>query len=175
MKKRKIFLSLLAVTATAATLASCKKDEPVEPTNPKVTIDGQGQVIEAENGKIQLPNNPTKEGYTFAGWYTDAACTKEFKNENLTEDLTIYAKWVINQYTVTFKDGEQTLSTSKVDYNNAVELPTLSKEGYTFGGWYTDAALTTQFVTNSIKSDITLYIKWTQDVVYTVTFDEKGG
>ena len=175
MKKRKIFLSLLAVTATAATLASCKKDEPVEPTNPKVTIDGQGQVIEAENGKIQLPNNPTKEGYTFAGWYTDAACTKEFKNENITEDLTIYAKWVINQYTVTFKDGEQTLSTSKVDYNNAVELPTLSKEGYTFGGWYTDAALTTQFVTNSIKSDITLYIKWTQDVVYTVTFDEKGG
>lgn len=51
----------------------------------------------AANGSIAKPADPTREGYTFAGWYTDEACTEEYKFDTaVTADMTLYAKWVKN-------------------------------------------------------------------------------
>ncbi len=45
--------------------------------------------------KVSMPAAPTREGYTFGGWYKDEACTVEFDFENdvITEDIMLYAKW----------------------------------------------------------------------------------
>ena len=62
---------------------------------------GEGSKVDfqttAANGSIAKPADPTREGYTFAGWYTDEACTEEYKfDAAVTADMTLYAKWVKN-------------------------------------------------------------------------------
>jgi len=124
------------------------------------------------------PEDPTKTGYTFAGWYTEDTLTTEFDFETvITADITLYAKWTANDYTVTFDvDGGSNVVALEVEYNTAATAPTApTKAGFTFEGWYTEEALTTEFdFTTVITADITLYAKWALEV-YTVSFDENGG
>ncbi len=59
---------------------------------------GEGSKVDfqttAANGSVTKPADPTREGYTFAGWYTDEACTKAYKfDAAVTADMTLYAKW----------------------------------------------------------------------------------
>lgn len=63
---------------------------------------GEGSKVDfqttAANGPVAKPADPTREGYTFAGWYTDAACTKAYDFATaVTSDLTLYAKWTKNE------------------------------------------------------------------------------
>lgn len=52
----------------------------------------------ASGSAVAKPADPTREGYTFAGWYTDAACTKAYDFATaVTSDLTLYAKWIKNE------------------------------------------------------------------------------
>ena len=52
----------------------------------------------ASGSAVSKPADPTREGYTFAGWYTDAACTKAYDFATaVTSDLTLYAKWTKNE------------------------------------------------------------------------------
>lgn len=52
---------------------------------------------------INLPSNPTKEGYTFVGWYIDSKLQTPYVFGTMpAEDITIYAKWMINSYTITY-------------------------------------------------------------------------
>ena len=62
---------------------------------------GEGSKVDfqttAANGSIAKPADPTREGYTFAGWYTDEACTEAYDfSVAVTADMTLYAKWVKN-------------------------------------------------------------------------------
>ena len=51
----------------------------------------------ASGSTVTKPADPTREGYTFAGWYTDEACTEEYKfDAAVTADMTLYAKWTKN-------------------------------------------------------------------------------
>lgn len=85
MKKRKIFAGLLIASA-ALGLVSCDKkddtptDDTQQTTSYTVTFSGTSIANATTNndGKVAKPTDPTKEGYTFGGWYTDQACTKEF-------------------------------------------------------------------------------------------------
>jgi len=72
----------------------------VEPVLFTITFDSQGGSVVApqtvtEGGLIVKPYTPTRKGYTFAGWYTDKACTKawDFTIDMPTADMTLYAKW----------------------------------------------------------------------------------
>lgn len=63
---------------------------------------GEGSKVDfqttAANGSVTKPADPTREGYTFVGWYTDAACTKAYDFATaVTSDLTLYAKWTKNE------------------------------------------------------------------------------
>ena len=63
---------------------------------------GEGSKVDfqttAANGSVTKPADPTRDGYTFAGWYTDAACTKAYDFATaVTSDLTLYAKWTKNE------------------------------------------------------------------------------
>ena len=63
---------------------------------------GEGSKVDfqttAANGSVAKPADPTREGYTFAGWYTDEACTEAYDfSAAVTADMTLYAKWVKNE------------------------------------------------------------------------------
>lgn len=65
---------------------------------------GEGSKVDfqttAANGSVAKPADPTREGYTFGGWYTDAACTKAYDfSAAVTADMTLYAKWTKNAVT----------------------------------------------------------------------------
>ena len=122
---------------------------------------------------------PLRTGYTFAGWYSDSGLTTVFNlaTTAITSDITLYAKWAINTYTVTFNsNGGSAVGSQSVLYNMNATAPTsTARTGYTFNGWYSDSGLTTVFdFATAITGNITLYAKWTINT-YTVTFNSNGG
>lgn len=108
-----------------------------------VTFDTKdGSSVPEENvlngQKATKPTNPTKTGYTFDGWYTEDTCTNLYDFDTPVKNaLTLYAKWTINQYTITFKPGngdEDTTITQ--NYGTPVTAPANpTRTGYTFAGW----------------------------------------
>ena len=136
-----------------------------------------------------IPTAPTKDGYTFAGWYKDAGLTTPFNfaTETINADITLYAKWTQNaptSYTVTFNtNGGTAINPQTITAGEHVTKPEdPTKDGYTFDGWYKDAEFTTafDFVKETINADTTIYAKWTQNapptpVTYTLTASVDGG
>lgn len=87
------------------------------------------EVMQDFGTAITVPT-PKKVGYTFVGW------DKEIPAEMPAEALTFTAQWTINQYTLTFKNGNEVIKTEKVDYGTAITAPTLSDTvENTFVGW----------------------------------------
>ena len=129
----------------------------------------------ASGGKATKPTNPTRTGYTFAGWLLNAK-TYNF-NSAVTKDITLYAKWTRNTYTVTFDSngGSSVASTIKEHGATIGTLPTPTRTGYTLTGWYT-AKTGGNKISNStiITKNITYYAHWTKKK-YTVTFDANVG
>lgn len=133
-----------------------------------------------EGSEVARPTDPTKSGYTFAGWYSDEACTRAYDfGTKIYQDTTIYAKWTRNivNYTVKFDtDGGGTISSQTVREGQFADEPTApTKSGYTFGGWYQDAELTRRFDFDKtpVTADMTIYAKWLE--IFEITFDAAGG
>ncbi len=146
-------------------------------------VDGGSAVSDqsiAHGGKATMPQvEPTKAGYTFGGWYTDAGYTQTYDfNSNITGNITIYAKWNAQMYTVSFEvDGGSAISNQSVAHGGKATMPQVepTKAGYTFGGWYTDAGHTQVYdFTNVITENTTIYAKWNAQT-YTVSFEVDGG
>ena len=127
-----------------------------------------------------LPADPVKTGYTFTGWYTDAACTQKYTETYVTGDITLYAGWKANTYTVNFNanGGTTTTASKTVTYDSTYgTLPTPTRTGYTFAGWYTAKTGGSKVESTTkvaITSAQTLYARWTANT-YTVSFDVQGG
>lgn len=145
------------------------------------TADGttfaQPQTID-RGGKFTEPAAPSKENHTFAGWYNgDEKFDFDADTTNAPNVLNLVAKWDINKYTVQFVSEHGDAPTSQnVPYNETATDPgKLSAEGYTFDGWYADEAHTTKFdFTQPIKSNTTVYAKWTAKD-YEVSFITEHG
>lgn len=123
-----------------------------------------------------MPPDPVREGYIFDGWFTDEALTQPYDpSVPITSDMTLYAKWTIQTFTVTFVTGKTwTVPEVSAVYNTAIVLPEMTETGYTFDGWFTDAALTQAYKADApVVGDMTLYAKWTIKM-YTVTFVVDG-
>ncbi|WP_312124592.1 InlB B-repeat-containing protein [Lysinibacillus boronitolerans] len=129
--------------------------------------------------------NLVKTGYSFIGWNTkaDGTGTSYLPNATFkiaTENITLFARWEINQYTVSFDvDGGSAVSNQTVAHGEKASQPTPAptKAGHTFDGWYTSDAYTTLYDFDSaITANTTIYAKWEPvAVTHTVSFDVAGG
>jgi len=136
----------------------------------------------------------SKTGYTFGGWNTKAdgtgTNTAAGASYTVTASVTLYAKWdaaVSAAYTITFNanGGTGTVPAAiTVNASSSAALPSgdsLSKTGYTFGGWNTKAdgtgTNTAAGASYTVTASVTLYAKWDAAVpdAYTITFNANGG
>lgn len=113
--------------------------------------------------------NPSYGEYTFDGWYRNKECTWKwsFRNDYVTEDITLYAKWY-EPCTVTFvtRGDGPTPESITVAYNSRISPPALgSVEGKSFDGWYYDENYNQkwQFEHHAVREDTTLYGYWKDD------------
>ena len=120
------------------------------------------------NTPADQPADPTKEGYTFIGWYNGES---EWDFETpVTADLTLTAKWQINRYTITFDTaGGSEVPSITQDYGTAITPPAApARTGYTFAGWDRESPTTMP------AENITLTARW-QVNQYTITFKPENG
>ncbi|MDU6265410.1 MAG: InlB B-repeat-containing protein [Anaerocolumna aminovalerica] len=120
---------------------------------------------------------PTREGYSFEGWYTSSD-TNVTRVYSVSQACSLYAHWKQNKYTVSFEENGGTVypSTKEVLYGSLYgELPTPTKEGYSFGGWLTEdgKAITSNTSMNRTKNH-TLTAQW-NSMRYEITYDSNGG
>ena len=131
----------------------------------------------------QLPT-PTRTGYTFDGWYTAATGgSKVTATTTVTETTahTLHAHWTVNTYTVTYNKNSGTITNeskyTSYTYGTGLTLPTPTRTGYTFGGWYTSSSLTgtaATSISSTATGNKTYYAKWTANT-YTVTYNKNSG
>ena len=124
---------------------------------------------------------PTREGFTFDGWYEDSTFSKKFDfNTPITDSMTLYAKWTENKYTLTFDANGGTGSmTAIADLTGEYILPSnefTAPSGKQFKGWSltTDGAIVTKV---DMTENRTVYAIWENIpvVTYTVSFAANGG
>ena len=112
---------------------------------------------------IVLPEDPTKVGYTFAGWdnYTDGATVP-------ADNVTYTATWNVNKYNVSFVSEGETVKSDELDYGSAITLPAYpEKEGYSFDSW-------TPAVAETVPANDVTYTATFKINKYNVTFDVDG-
>lgn len=143
-------------------------------------IESQSVVIKTN---ATAPDNPTRDGYDFGGWFADPSCTIpfDFAAREIMEDTIVYAKW-FKQYTITYSlnyEGATEVITRKTYLGKVVnDVDTPQRDGFAFAGWFKETTCVTPFDFNTdIKEDTTIYAKWVADSVtfYNVTFNTNYG
>ncbi|MCK7488541.1 MAG: InlB B-repeat-containing protein [Bacillus subtilis] len=128
--------------------------------------------------EINAPTEPLKTGHSFDGWYSDAELTLSYSFDTMPlEGITLYAKWTINDYTISFdENGGSTVEDITEPYGTSLLEPSdPSRTGYLFDGWYVSEDWITIYVFATMPAEnITLYAKWTE-IQYTMTFVENDG
>lgn len=113
----------------------------------------------------------TRLGYTFVDWYTNASFTDLFDSlAEVTDNITLYARWQINQYTVTFETYEGSfIESQSITFGEWVDKPIDPVlMGQIFSGWYTNETMSDpwDFDVDTVEGDLTLYAFWVAE-----TFD----
>lgn len=157
--------------------------------NQSATTAGTASVSATYGSAMPSITVPKKTGYTFGGYYTGTngsgtqyytASGTSARSWDKTSATTLYAKWTANTYKVTFSaNGGTTPTASKnVTYDSTYEtLPTPTRNGYTFKGWYTATNGGTQITSSSkvaITASQTLYAQWEQ-ISYTISYNVNEG
>ncbi len=156
---------------------------------PTITFDSQGgsDVSSIEGTKSTFvasePSAPTKDGFTFDGWYLDEDCTQAYDwSTTVVRDITLYAKWTeaVVEYTVTFDLGgaEGSIDSQIVRSGGVINEPANpGRTGFVFMGWQFDGKLWN--FTSPVTSDMTLVAMWepvgSETKYHVVTFDADGG
>lgn len=109
-----------------------------------VTLDanGHGETSTRKvtnNSLVPKPADPVAEGYTFGGWFKESSCSTpwNFSTDTVTSNVSLYAKWEIRQFTISFNsNGGTAISPITQDYGTKIEAPAVPvKNGYTFVRW----------------------------------------
>lgn len=132
---------------------------------------------------VSEPDTTTaRGGWVFAGWYYDTDCTNpvEWPITMPYNGITLYANWELDMTTISFNtDGGSTMASENVNVGGTYGGPTTTptKDGYSFVGWYYDAARenpVTFPITNIPTGGYVLYAKWTP-ALYGIMFNTGGG
>ncbi len=137
----------------------------------KFDLKGHGEkadVIVKDGSVLMKPADPTEEGFTFAGWYSDEKCTIAYNfNSFITSDITIYAKWIKGNVTLCSVDFVMcgfgnSISPQKVQRGKkAVRPEDPTDPERVFTGWYEDAVCSKKFDFNrSITADTSVFAGW---------------
>lgn len=141
--------------------------------------------VKDRNLEQPLPANPSKTGYSFTGWYTDAACTNKYTASTVTGNITLYAGFRAHTYNVKFNanSGSGNMANEAMTYDQAKNLTAnaFTKEHYIFKGWATSANgdvvySNSQSVKNLTAADggvIELFAVWELNEI-SVTFNADG-
>ncbi len=180
---RIIICNLLAgVFATVGLMCACNNKPYVEEGN---TVkfefnDGNSRpyaVVAENNESIDQPDTPVREGYAFAGWFTekDGKGTKINFPYTASGDETLYAAWAAESYTVTLDyNYDEKIETEEVDYGTAFQKPESPvRENFTLFSWHKDTLEGKEIVFPlTVKKDVKLVANWvsTADVI-NVGFD----
>jgi len=137
-------------------------------------------------GLAKGPEMSDVTGYTFAGWYTDEGFNTRWDfSTPVTEDMTLYAKWVISTCTVTYDANGATSGTAPASQTKTYGVDlilqsnsgTLEKSGLFFGGWNTAAdGSGTDYgagASYTTEADLILYAKWVDG--YAIAYYANGG
>ena len=162
-----------------------KKSTPPAAKKYTLTYNANGGTVSPANKTLNEGSNygdlptPKRDGYTFTGWYTESSGgSKVSSGTRISGNITIYAHWTQNTTpveptppTVTFvltfnANGGSVSPTSKTLNKDAKfgDLPTPTRSGYTFAGWYTASSGGTKVSKDTtISNNITIYAHWTQN------------
>ncbi|MBM7453569.1 putative repeat protein (TIGR02543 family) [Acholeplasma morum] len=166
--KKLVLLSLSLVMALL--LVACVSKTytvKIDPMNGEEAI-----TLKVESGKVaNFPQNITKEGYVFAGWFEG---DQEFNTGiAITDNHNVYGKWIINKYTVTFINAGTQIAPVEVEHGSLLTEPIApTREHYVFREW-TDGNDTYDF-SKPVTSNLYLYGEFNLDS-YQVVFDTLGG
>ena len=137
--------------------------------------------ITQEYGTVLVaPEDPVREHYTFAGWYSDEALQNEYVFGTMPDiDFTLYAKWEAVEYSITYvlNGGENGLNPDVYTVESAFDFAEATKTGYTFVAWYTLPDFTSAPVSSIVAGtfgNMTLYANYSINS-YTISFDSAGG
>ena len=127
----------------------------------------------------------SKDGYTFGGWYSEAAFTNQVTEiaTGSTKDVVLYAKFDAITYDITYTlDGGTNDANNPADYtveSATITLANASKDGYTFEGWYSDAAFTADNEVTEITTGSTepkeFFAKFSDAITYDIAYTLDGG
>ena len=157
----------------------------------KVTLNANEGTINSGNVKnyiygttVVLPSDVTKTGYTFDGWYTDEAFSNEAVLAILSTDLgdkTFFAKFTVNTYNVILVTNEGVINAGNVEsyeFGKGATLPTdVTKEGYSFGGWFSNSSYIGGSVSSIAGNDMgdkQFWAKWTINEYEVIATAENG-
>ncbi|MDE6104225.1 MAG: InlB B-repeat-containing protein, partial [Clostridia bacterium] len=163
-KSFQILAAVILVLAFALTVTACKNDR----TTWKVTFYSQGKPIATqypEDGSTAVrPEDPTREGFVFEGWYDSTYENVYDFDTPVTQDVNLYAKWdnLENYHKITFvtNNGSEVPTQYAKDGNTTPRPEDPTREGFTFLGWY-DASYSTAYDFDTpVTQDVTLYAKW---------------
>lgn len=144
------------------------------------TLTPKTYTIESTEAERTLPVPPSRDGYTFRGWYSggyEVGDPVDVIPSGTTGNLNYYGAYEPIEYTVTFDPdgGSVTPTFKKVAYNSTYgTLPTPTKENYSFIGWYLDDVQITESSTYSTADNVTLKAKYAANPTISVTIKYNG-
>lgn len=166
-------VSLILGIIVLLTLAGCSKTNTIT-----LDLDGGTGVatIEADSGSDITAPVITKDGYTLDGWYEEDTYTTEFVFSTMPDEaITIYAKWAVAQFTITFElNGGTGIMEHTADFGETVSLADPVKEGATFGGWSYEGCIDYCQLTTIPSENVTYTAFWLPQT-YVITLELDGG
>ncbi|GHT78029.1 hypothetical protein FACS189464_0750 [Bacteroidia bacterium] len=127
-----------------------------------------------KNSTIATPTLPACTGYNMGGWYKDVACTDKwnFTSDLVTNDISLYAKWSVINYTITYNNVDGAINNNPATYTIESDLITLVnpvRAGYEFDGWQEGSSIAAGSTGNKFFT-----AQWTP-ITYTISYILNGG
>lgn len=143
---------------------------------------GNSTYIIKTDGKsaVTFPSNPSREGFTFGGWFLDNGtflqkfATKSLLSSPIQSDITVYARWIEDTIITFHANGGSVVSSMTAVEGATISAPTMpTRVGHTFAGWYTDNGtfLNEYTFTTMPAESFSLYAKWSISS-YTLTLNK---